>query len=126
MYGKYCGVPSEEIDVCPSVGWIADFADPQAVLNVAFNGNLITPSGNNNWGQVDVPSINAAMEAAQYVNGEHARAAAWAQIDVALVKQAAAIPFDWEKAASVQGHGVHGVGDLWNAGKWDYSWTSLK
>ena len=21
MYSKYCGVPKEEIDVCPSVGW---------------------------------------------------------------------------------------------------------
>ncbi len=28
--------------VCPSVGWIADFADAQAVLNVTFNGNFIT------------------------------------------------------------------------------------
>ena len=32
MYAKYCNVPKEEIDVCPSVGWIADFADPQTVL----------------------------------------------------------------------------------------------
>ena len=35
--------PKEEIDVCPNVGWIADFADPQTVLNITFNGNLITP-----------------------------------------------------------------------------------
>jgi peptide/nickel transport system substrate-binding protein len=126
MYGKYCGVPSEEIDVCPSVGWIADFADPQAVLNLAFNGHLITPSGNSNWSQTDVPSINAAMAAAEDLTGEQARATAWAQIDVALVKEAAAIPFAWEKQASIEGHGVKGVGDLWNSGKWDYSWTSLK
>ena len=35
MYSKYCGVPAEEIDVCPNVGWVADFADGQAVLDVA-------------------------------------------------------------------------------------------
>jgi peptide/nickel transport system substrate-binding protein len=38
MYAKFCNVPKEEIDVCPSVGWIADFADPQTVLNITFNG----------------------------------------------------------------------------------------
>ena len=43
MYGKYCNVPKEEITVCPSVGWIADFADPQTVLNITFNGKYINP-----------------------------------------------------------------------------------
>ncbi|MGH2892443.1 MAG: ABC transporter substrate-binding protein, partial [Solirubrobacteraceae bacterium] len=28
MYAKYCGVPKQEIDVCPSAGWLRDFADP--------------------------------------------------------------------------------------------------
>ncbi len=45
MYSKYCGVVSEKIDVCPNVGWIADFGDPQAVLDVPFNGNLISKVG---------------------------------------------------------------------------------
>ena len=45
MYSKYCNVPKEEIDVCPSVGWIADFGDPQTVLNITFNGKYITGFG---------------------------------------------------------------------------------
>ena len=65
MYDKYCGVPAEEIDVCPNVGWVADFADGQAVLDVPFNGKHIDPSGNHNWGQVNDPQINAAMAAAE-------------------------------------------------------------
>ena len=65
MYSKFCGVVSEKIDVCPNVGWIADFGDPQAVLDVPFNGNLIVKNGtNSNWGLVNHPKINAAMEAA--------------------------------------------------------------
>ena len=65
MYSKYCGVVSEKIDVCPNVGWVADFGDPQAVLDVPFNGNLIVKNGtNSNWGLVNHPKINAAMEAA--------------------------------------------------------------
>ena len=50
MYAKYCGVAAEEIDVCPNVGWVADFGDPQAVLDVTFNGKQhrhhgTTPTG---------------------------------------------------------------------------------
>ncbi len=85
MYEKYCGVPSQEIDVCPNAGWTRDFADPQTVLFVPFYGPAISPSGNANWGQVNNPQINAAMERAALVVGEPARAQAWAKIDEMLV-----------------------------------------
>jgi peptide/nickel transport system substrate-binding protein len=126
MYEKYCGTPAEEIDVCPSVGWVADFGDPQAVLDVAFNGKNIISTGNNNWGQVDDPEINKAMDAAELLVGTQARANAWAAIDRKLVAQAVAIPFDWDKQPNIESKDVAGVGDLWNTGQWDYSFTSLK
>jgi peptide/nickel transport system substrate-binding protein len=126
MYSKYCGTPAESIDVCPSVGWVADFGDGQAVLDVTFNGKNIVPTGNNNWGQVDNPEINKAMDAAELVVGVQARASAWAQVDRKLVAQAAAIPFDWDKQPNIESRDVAGVGDLWNTGQWDYSYTSLK
>jgi peptide/nickel transport system substrate-binding protein len=126
MYGKFCNVPKEEIDVCPSVGWIADFADPQTVLNITFNGKYINATGNDNWSQFNNPEVNAAMTSAELVSGQAARANAWAKIDTKLVEHAAAIPFDWDKQANIEGNAVHGVGDLWDVGEWDYSWTSLK
>ncbi len=126
MYAKYCNVPKEEIDVCPSVGWIADFADPQTVLNITFNGKFIDPTGNVNWGQTNVPKINAAMTKAETVVGKAARATAWAKIDEELVEDAAAIPFDWDKEGAIESADVHGVGQEWNEGTWDYSFTSLK
>ncbi len=126
MYAKYCDVPKEEIDVCPNVGWVADFGDPQAVLNITFNGKTITPVGNVNWGQTNVPKINAAMTAAETVVGTAARATAWAKIDNELVEDAAEIPFDWDKQANIEGSDVDGVGDLWDVGEWDYNYTSLK
>jgi peptide/nickel transport system substrate-binding protein len=126
MYAKYCNVPKEEITICPSVGWIADFADPQTVLNITFNGTTIVSTGNVNWGQTNVPKINKAMAEAENVIGTEARAKAWAKIDTELVEDAAAIPFDWDKQPNIEGSGVNGVGDLWNVGEWDYSYTSLK
>jgi peptide/nickel transport system substrate-binding protein len=126
MFAKYCNVPKEEITVCPSVAWIVDFADPQANLNVTFNGKFIPSTGNTNWSQADIPTINAAMTAAESITGKSARAAAWAKIDRELVENAVAIPLTWDKQANVEGSAVKGVGELWNVGEWDYSWTSLK
>jgi peptide/nickel transport system substrate-binding protein len=127
MYSKFCGVVTEKIDVCPNVGWIADFGDPQAVLNVPFNGKLIVKNGtNSNYGLVNHPKINAAMEAAEKVIGVSARAKAWAKIDEELVNEAVAVPYDWDKQAVIEAKDVVGVGDLWNIGSWDFDYTSLK
>ena len=126
VYAKFCDVPKEEITVCPSIGWIADFADGQAVLNITFNGRFINETGNVNWSQTDVPAINAAASAAETISGRAARAKAWAEVDRKVVEDAAQIPFSWDKQANVEGKGVNGVGDLWDVGEWDYSWTSLK
>lgn len=127
MYSKYCGVVSEKIDVCPNVGWIPDFGDPQAVLDVPFNGNLIVKNGtNSNWGLVNHPKINAAMEAASKVVGTKARGEAWAKIDRELVAEAVAVPYQWAKEPYIESKDVAGVSQYWNAGTWDYSYTSLK
>ena len=126
MYAKYCNVPKEEVTVCPSVGWVADFADPQAVLDITFSGRHIDETGNSNWGQTNVPKINDAIAAAELIVSREARAKAFAKIDEEICEDAAAIPFDWDKEPNVEGKGVNGVGALWDQGEWEYSWTSLK
>jgi peptide/nickel transport system substrate-binding protein len=126
MYGKYCTVPAQKIDVCTNVGWVRDFADPQTVLDLAFNGSAIHPEGNSNWSQLNDPQVNAAMEKAELVVGEPARAEAWAKIDEELVQQAAAAPEVFASSANIEGRNVAGVNQLWNTGTWDYDFTSLK
>ena len=126
MYEKYCNVPKEEITICPNVGWIADFADPQAVLDITFSGRHIDSTGNDNWGQTNLPTLNEAIAKAELIVSKEARAQAWAKIDDEIVENAAAIPFDWDKEANIEGKGVNGVGALWDEGEWEYSWTSLK
>ena len=126
MSSRFCGVPREEIDVCPTAGWGRDFADPQTILDPTFAGYNIVPDGNSNWGQVDDPQINAAMKAAERVVGTAARAQAWARIDRMLVGIAAAVPFLFDKQPLIESRDVRGIDDLWNGGAWDYSYTSLK
>jgi len=126
MYEKYCGVPKAEIDACPQVGWIRDFADPQTTLYVPFYGPAITPSNNSNWGQVNDPAINAAMDKASVAQGVAATNAAWAKVDDMLVNQAVAVPWIWDNQPNIEAANVRGINDLWNTGSWDYAFTSLK
>jgi peptide/nickel transport system substrate-binding protein len=125
MYGKYCGVPAAEIDACPEVGWIRDFADPQTILYVPFYGPAITSTNNSNWGQVNDPAINAAMKKATFVVGATARANAWAKVDDMLVDQAVAVPWIFDKQPNIESGNVRGINDLWDVGEWDYAYTSL-
>lgn len=126
MYAKYCGVPKQEIDACPTVGWVRDFADPLTVLYAPFYGPAITPTNNSNWGQVNDPQINAAMQQAALVVDPAARAAAWANVDKLLVGNASAIGEEWDNQPNIEAANVAGVDMLWNVGSWDLSFTSLK
>jgi len=126
MYAKYCGVPKQEIDACPTVGWVRDFADPLTVLEIPFYGPAITQTNNSNWGQVNDPQINAAMQKAALVTDSNARAQAWANVDKMLVNQAVAIPEDFDNQANLESKDVAGVNELWNTGTWDLDFTSLK
>ncbi len=126
MYAKYCGVPKQEIDVCPTAGWLRDFADPLTVLYVPFYGPSITPTNNSNFGQVNNPQINAAIKSAALVSDPAARAQAFANVDKMLVNQAVAIPEDFDNQANLESKDVAGVDSLWNEGTWDLNFTSLK
>jgi peptide/nickel transport system substrate-binding protein len=126
MYSKYCGVPKQEIDVCPTVGWIRDFADPLSVLYATFYGPAIVPTNNSNWSQTNDPAINAAMRKAALVVDPTAHTQAWANVDKMLVDQAVAIPETFENQPNIESKNVAGVNQLWNEGGWDFNFTSLK
>jgi peptide/nickel transport system substrate-binding protein len=126
MYAKYCGVPKQEIDACPTVGWVRDFADPLTVLYVPFYGPAITPTNNSNWGQVNNPQVNAAMQKAALVTDPTARAQAWANVDKMLVNQAVAAPEEFDNQPNIEAKDVAGVNAIWNIGSWDFDFTSLK
>ncbi len=126
MYSKYCGVPKQNIDACPAVGWIRDFSDPLSVLYATFYGPSIVPTNNSNWGQVNDPAINAAMQKAALVVDPTTRAQAWANVDKMLVDQAVAVPEEFDSQPNIESKNVHGVNQLWNEGGWDLSFTSLK
>jgi peptide/nickel transport system substrate-binding protein len=125
LYTRFCNVPAADVAVCPNVGFVKDFYDPQSLLDPVFNGNNILQQNNSNWSEFDDPKINDAMEKASALPPGPERIKAWGDIDRMVVEQAAAIPWLWDKLPTVQSKDVRGVISDYNT-SWDLSFTSLK
>ncbi|MGZ4482183.1 MAG: ABC transporter substrate-binding protein, partial [Gaiellales bacterium] len=126
MYGKYCGVPKQHINVCTSSGWVRDYDNPLTILYVPFNGKAIVPTNNSNFSNYNNPVINKEMDAATLIQDPAQAATAWANIDKQLVYNAVGFPEEFTTQPNIRAANVQGVGDLWNVGSWDYAYTSLK
>ena len=125
MYTRFCSVPEQQPEVCPNVGWIPDFRDPQVMLDVPFYGPTIDPENNSNWPQLDDPEVNQAIEEARLVEDPQERAEAWGEVDRLVSSKAPAVPWVWENFPLIQSENVAGVVNLNNA-SWDLGFTSLK
>jgi len=125
MYTRFCSVVKSEPNVCPNVGWIKDFNDPQSILQVPFSGSTITasPANNSNWSQLNDPTINKAIDKGVTVPADQ-RASYWGKLDDQISAQAPAIPWVWDNEGYVRSNDVNGVVNLFNA-EWDLSFSSV-
>jgi peptide/nickel transport system substrate-binding protein len=125
MYTKFCQVPANEPDVCPSVGWLKDFADPETLLGPVFNGKNILDEGNSNFSLLDEPALNKQMDEAEGINEPKERATAWGEVDKAITEAAPGIPWLWDKQPMLRSTDVNGVVSQANAA-WDLTFTSVQ
>jgi peptide/nickel transport system substrate-binding protein len=125
MYTKYCQVPRDEPDVCPSVGWLKDFADPETLIGPVFNGKNILDVGNSNFALLDDPKVNEIMDKAEVINDPAERNKAWGEADKAVTEAAASIAWLWDKQPMLKANDVNGVVNQANAA-WDLTFTSIK
>jgi len=125
MYTKYCQVPRDQPAVCPSVGWLKDFADPETLLGPVFNGKNILDVGNSNFSLLDDPETNKLMDDAEVINDPDERNKAWGEVDKAITEKAPSIPWLWDKQPLLESKNVSGVINQANAA-WDLTFTSIK
>jgi peptide/nickel transport system substrate-binding protein len=115
MYTKFCNVPGSKVAICPNVGWLKDFANPQTFLDPTFNGANILAQNNSNWSELDVPEINDAMEQAKLLTDPAESAQAWADIDTQITEAAPAVMWIWDKNPVISSSNVQAVIDEDNA-----------
>jgi peptide/nickel transport system substrate-binding protein len=125
MYTKFCQVKKAEPPICPSVGWLKDFADPETLLGPVFNGKNILDVGNSNFAQLNDPKVNALMDKAEVVNDPAKRNQAWGDVDKAITDAAPGIPWLWDKQPVLHSKDVNGVINT-NLATWDFTATSVK
>jgi peptide/nickel transport system substrate-binding protein len=125
MFTKFCNVPDSDVHVCPSVGWLQDFADPQTMLDPTFNGENIIPSQNSNWPELDVPELNKAINDAKLVVDPAERAQAWADVNKMIMEQAPSIPYMWDYQHIAISPNMRGVQNGYST-IWDLNFTSVE
>ena len=127
MYSKYCGVPKQEIDVCPTVGWIRDFADPLSVLYATFYGPAIVPTNNSNWSQTNDPADQRrdADRRRWWSIRPLARRRGRTSTSCSSTRRSPCRRRSRTSPTS-RAADVAGVNQLWNEGTWDFDFTSLK
>ena len=126
MYTKFCQVPSNQPDVCPSVGWLKDFADPETLLNPVFNGKNILTEANSNFALLDDPAINKQMDEAEVVNDPAERNQAWGEVDKAITEDGGRDPVAVGHAGDAPLRERQRRGRAGNLATWDLAFTSLK
>jgi peptide/nickel transport system substrate-binding protein len=125
MFTKFCNVPDSEVHVCPSVGWLQDFSDPQTMLDATFSGDNIIPSQNSNWPELDVPEVNKKITDAKLVTDPAERAQAWADVNHDIMAQAPSIPYMWDYQSIAASPNVRGVQNGYST-TWDWNFTSIR
>jgi peptide/nickel transport system substrate-binding protein len=125
MYTKYCQVKKAEPPICPSVGWLKDFADPETLLGPVFNGKNILDVGNSNFAQLNDPTVNKLMDKAEVVNDPAKRDQAWGEVDKAITDAAPGVPWLWDKQPILHSKDVNGVVNQ-NLATWDFTFSSVK
>jgi peptide/nickel transport system substrate-binding protein len=125
MFTKFCGLPDSDTHVCPSVGWLQDFADPQTMLDPTFNGANINQVGNNNWPELDDAALNKKIEEAKLVTEPTERAQAWADVNHDIMALAPTIPYMWDYQSLAISPNMRGVQNGYST-TWDWNFTSVK
>jgi peptide/nickel transport system substrate-binding protein len=124
--GERCGIPPMQVDICPGISDITSLGDGEFVLRTPSLTGDVLSDGNRPAGDAVAAALAHAIERESLLVGLVPRQHGWGAVDNGLVGAAVASPYAWLSEAAVESGDVAGVGDVWNRGAWDYSFTSLK
>ena len=124
LFTEYCGVPKEKVAICMSVGYYADFGDPDPLLKPTFDGTAITPAGNLNWSQLNNPGIDAAIASAGRLPEGARRDHAWARVNQRIATQAPGVPYIWGNSVALASKNINLVASYY--GPPDLAFTSTR
>ncbi|WP_433221599.1 ABC transporter substrate-binding protein [Dactylosporangium sp. CS-047395] len=99
--------------------WAADYPSPQGFLPLRVDGRTIRESGNNNYAELDDPEVNRLIDAAARTTAPDEVAAAWRQVDDAVMDTATMLPLVFQKAFNYRSPRLTNVYVSGYYGGWD-------
>jgi peptide/nickel transport system substrate-binding protein len=81
-----------------AASWGADFPTPYGFMQVLVDGRAIKASGNNNYAEINDPSIISLIDQAKAEPDAQKAATIWAQINSKVMDTAAVVPYVYDKA----------------------------
>ncbi|MET7392278.1 ABC transporter substrate-binding protein [Dactylosporangium sp. NPDC005572] len=90
-------------------GWGADFPTGYGFLQVLVDGRGITPSGNNNYAELDNAEVNSLIDKAKAETDAAKAAEIWGQINKIVMDEAVMVPFVYDKALNYRNPRVTNV-----------------
>jgi peptide/nickel transport system substrate-binding protein len=79
-------------------GWGADFPTGYGFLSILVDGRTISPSGNNNYAELNNAEVNSLIDKAKAATDPKAAADIWGQINKIVMDEAVMVPFVYDKA----------------------------
>ncbi len=126
LLSRYCGVSTADVAICPTLGWVADFADGQAMLAPTFGGDSIQEVSNPNVSELDDDAVDEAMRQAELLIDPSDRARAWGEIDRQITELAPAVPWLWDNGVVLASGDVRMAVNPANGGLPDLAHVALR
>jgi peptide/nickel transport system substrate-binding protein len=123
-FQKHAGVPRYLHDHGIGIvmfGWGADFPDGFGFLHQIVHGSAIKAVGNHNFGELDLPEVNALLDEAARSTDTAARRRAWARVDRLVMENASIVPYLHAKSLLFRGPRATNVYVSGAYGMYDYA-----
>ncbi len=96
QYTQFYGIPDKDVAIGTSAGWCKDYNDAFTFLDPLFHGDNILPSGNQNYSELNDPTINDAIDAAAQTPFGDERVAAWEEANRLATESGVWVPWTWD------------------------------
>jgi len=123
-FEKYAGVPAYVHEHGIGIimfGWGADFPDGFGFLDQIAHGRSIKAVGNHNFAELDLPEVNALLEAGAREADPGLRAKIWAEVDRKLMESAGLCPYLHARSLLYRGPRATNVHVSGAYGMYDYA-----
>lgn len=97
QYTQFYSVPDSETAIGSSAGWCKDYQSAFTFLDPLFHGDNILESGNQNYAEINDPTLNELIDTAAATPPGDEQTAAWEEANRYATETGVWIPWSWDE-----------------------------